>query len=1024
METAREPFEHPPAMEFRPAPFWFWNDDLQPDELRRQIAEMHAHGIGGFFMHARMGRLTPYMSDRWMECVRAAVDEAERRGMKAWIYDEDNWPSGYGGGIVNALGPDMLQQYLFCDEIPLDRNEGVPLFFPEETVAVFGGAKRDGRWSDLRRLTEKDFRAIVRNETDPGIERLLVFRCEVHDRERFFCPEVSTRGYVDILDEKVTRAFINHIHEAYAREVGDRFGTTIPGFFTDEPSYHELDWRHNVQRLPWTSALPDLFRKENGGDLIEQLPSLVAEVGDWFRVRLDYYRCLARLFAENFTRPLAEWCERHGLELTGHYIVEESLPGAAQCTGDPMLHYFYEHVPGIDHLGKDIDLGDFWSSARVLVKQPASVTHQFGKSRIMIETFAGGGWDFGLREQKWMGDWLYALGVNLLCQHAFHYSLRGYRKRDYPPSLSLQQPWWAAAEPLGLHFGRLGAMLTRGKREPELLVLHPLESRFGVHRVDGHPWTGDTLTGSFERITEELLSRQIDFDYGNEELMARHGNAGDGRIRIGEASYRVILAPHAHTWRGTTLDLLERFLESGGRILSVRPAATRVDGRESDRVGRILEKAIDLGEWDAEDFPERLAAAIDDALDPPFRIETDDPEEARSIVHQYRRDGDERILFLTSALRKPFRARIRVREAVFVERWETADGSISSVPAERVGDELAFELPFDDGLSHLLVLRSEASEASPDPRVLGRVVEKRVLVSEGQTVPAERLQPNVLILDAASLTLRKHPPGPRTFLLDLQEQMQRLPANFPCRLDFEWESDLEVDNAELLLEPLPGGSRILFNGEPADPSADSPSWIDVHLRRIPLPGPIRRGANRLTLEVRARPGIEIEPPYVAGDFGVELRGGEPPRIVPPPAMLALTGWETQGLPFYAGGIRFELETEPVGGGFWALEAEDLRGGWTVRVNGREAGTAGWRPFCVPLKDVSRTERNRIEVTVYNSLRNFYGPHHLGHEDRIDCLGPHSFFEKDHRVAEYRLKPAGILGEIRLVRLAVPAGRGS
>jgi hypothetical protein len=91
---------------YRPLAFWSWNDDLEPAELRRQIREMRERGLGGFFMHARAGLVTPYLSQRWMECVAAAVDEARQAGLDAWLYDEDRWPSGSVGGAITALGPE------------------------------------------------------------------------------------------------------------------------------------------------------------------------------------------------------------------------------------------------------------------------------------------------------------------------------------------------------------------------------------------------------------------------------------------------------------------------------------------------------------------------------------------------------------------------------------------------------------------------------------------------------------------------------------------------------------------------------------------------------------------------------------------------------------------------------------------------------------------------------------------------------------------------------------------------------
>ena len=65
-------------LDYYPIPFWSWNDELEPEELRRQIRWMKDNGIGGFFMHARGGLKTQYMSEEWMSCIDACCDEAEK----------------------------------------------------------------------------------------------------------------------------------------------------------------------------------------------------------------------------------------------------------------------------------------------------------------------------------------------------------------------------------------------------------------------------------------------------------------------------------------------------------------------------------------------------------------------------------------------------------------------------------------------------------------------------------------------------------------------------------------------------------------------------------------------------------------------------------------------------------------------------------------------------------------------------------------------------------------------------------
>jgi hypothetical protein len=41
--------------EYSLMPFWFWNDDLDRDEIARQIADFERHGVYGFIIHPRVG---------------------------------------------------------------------------------------------------------------------------------------------------------------------------------------------------------------------------------------------------------------------------------------------------------------------------------------------------------------------------------------------------------------------------------------------------------------------------------------------------------------------------------------------------------------------------------------------------------------------------------------------------------------------------------------------------------------------------------------------------------------------------------------------------------------------------------------------------------------------------------------------------------------------------------------------------------------------------------------------------------
>jgi len=57
-------------------------------------------GMGGATIHCRTGLDTPYKGPKFMDITRASVDAARKEKMSIWLYDEDRWPSGYGGGLV------------------------------------------------------------------------------------------------------------------------------------------------------------------------------------------------------------------------------------------------------------------------------------------------------------------------------------------------------------------------------------------------------------------------------------------------------------------------------------------------------------------------------------------------------------------------------------------------------------------------------------------------------------------------------------------------------------------------------------------------------------------------------------------------------------------------------------------------------------------------------------------------------------------------------------------------------------
>ena len=92
------------------------NDDHEGPAGEARITKMledYARiGFGGAFLHPRPGLITEYLSPRWFELIRHAVSECKRLGLVPYLYDENSYPSGVGGGHVPAQAPEARSRYI------------------------------------------------------------------------------------------------------------------------------------------------------------------------------------------------------------------------------------------------------------------------------------------------------------------------------------------------------------------------------------------------------------------------------------------------------------------------------------------------------------------------------------------------------------------------------------------------------------------------------------------------------------------------------------------------------------------------------------------------------------------------------------------------------------------------------------------------------------------------------------------------------------------------------------------------
>lgn len=1042
--TLKKTFANP-SSEYRAKPFWAWNGKLEEGELRRQIRAMHQMGLGGFFMHSRVGLATPYLSREWFDLVGACIDEARKLKMEAWLYDEDRWPSGAAGGLVTK-NPRYRMRSLVMQKVPA--LKAIPKDW--RVVAIFAATPGEG--AVVRNVQRVD----ASRSSAPGKGQLLYVFHEVLKR-----PSDWYNGYtyLDTLNPAAVRAFIRTTHEAYRRRVGRQFGRVVPGIFTDEPHYFrdgnnpaDGPFKHSI---PWTGRLCAVFKQRYGYDLVPHLMETVFDVEGRIvtPARYHFSDCLTQLFVDAFSRQIGEWCARHKLMFTGHVLHEDTLASQTDTIGDSMRFYEFMQAPGMDLLTEHWRLYD-------TAKQVSSAARQFGRTWRLTETYGCTGWDFPLEGHKALGDWQMALGINLRCQHLVWYTMAGEAKRDYPAAISDQSPWWDVYAKVEDYFARVNVVMTRGTEVRDLLVIHPIESMWLLYRKE---WKKDPnvkrLDALLPRVRDMLLQQHLDFDYGCEDIMERHGRITRGvrgpELRIGRAAYRAVLVPPLITIRRSTLGLLRRFRDAGGTVVFAGNPAKYVEARPSGEPADLAGKCIRIA---------LAETALTLALAPTCRrvsIRTPNGKEIPSALYLLREDNTAFYLFLcnTSHSAAQFKkdqfkdvlARDRIQAcpvaqivgfadcAGLPQEWHPQDGRTTAARAVRnAAGQWVIKTSLERLASRIFVFPKKPAPSVPAPDPLYREQSVRPFTAKAWDIRLS--EPNVLALDRPRYRIGGGAWQPETEILRVDRavrsvlgisprggQMVQPWAQKPDRahktVPVELVYTIRINTVpagimELALEH-PEWFHISLNGQPLKAPRATGWWTDRSLRKIQFDAArLHSGANELRLlcDYDAESGLEIC--YLLGNFGVKVKGAQA-TITPPVTSLKIGDWVKQGLAFYAGHVTYHTNVKlpRCKDTHVFLRLPAFRGvGARVFVNDRPAGVLAWPPYEADItafvKSAPRAVKLGIEILGHR--RNSHGPLH--HAQKWPAwTGPTEFITTGDKWREdYQLVPCGLMKPPELV----------
>lgn len=562
---------------------FLWMRGEEEAILRTEMEKIAECGIGAVCVEARPHK--EFCEEGWWHDMDIILDEAKKRDMKVWILDDKHFPTGYANGLIESKYPERKKLYIANSKANVCGypNRLLSLNIKRMLKPAIGFWEIGDALKNMEERAKNKLLTVIAVKVAEGRklhEEVIDLTDTVKgDFAEFSLPEgvwtvyviFKTRcdggndTYINMIDAESAHTQIEGVYEAHYQRYADEFGKTIAGFFSDEPQIgniaevcYDASLGKKKMPLPWSDELEAMLKERYGETYTRYLPFLFQETEEGEkqdRIRADYMDCVSLLYKKNFSDAIGKWCEEHGVEYIGH-VVEDN--GTHSRFGMGAAHYFRamsgQHMAGVDVIGEQVvfgapatarqGLGELGGDGEfyhyTLAKLGASCGHlePKKKGRTLCELFGAYGWNFGVRDMKYVLEHLLVKGINELVPHAF--SMAEYPDEDCPPHFyargnNPQFPYFAK---LMKYANRMCELLSGGQHVANVAVLYDGEA----------DWIGNAMP--MQKVIRQLLEHQIDLDIVPidmlEHLEEYEGGLEGNKLLINGITFDALVIPYTH----------------------------------------------------------------------------------------------------------------------------------------------------------------------------------------------------------------------------------------------------------------------------------------------------------------------------------------------------------------------------------------------------------------------------------------------------------------------------------------------
>ena len=531
-----------PGVEYAAFYSWVWNGVLTREEILRQLDEMAGLGIRAMYVIPEPKHFRPktmptelepdYLTDEYFTEFRFAMEEAAKRGMRLWLYDEGGWPSGGACGRVLLEHPELARRSL-----------------AKRTVQYAAGT---------RYAMEEPVVAAFVNKTCP-IDSGYCFVQDTEVDEYWSEPHDSgdaTSDYPDLLNPESTDAFLACTHEGYKPYLSHLFGGELDAVFTDEPKAPER---------PFSQALLREFQEKYGYSLLPFLPYIMGEIpadGAAEDALVDYYELASELFCKNFFLKEREWCHQNGLAFTGHVDRDDELMGAHYGQHFQTLRALRTmDLPGVDAIWRQIWMAPHDRSAKYdfFPRMASSAAAQVGCGRSLTESFGVYGPGLSYDNMRYTLGAQAIRGVNLWNAMVISYGKEDHHMTGELPSFGeMTHPDLGE---MNRYMDRLSYLSSVGRADNALALYVPTRDLHSPALCHG-------AEEGFVALGNRLEDAGLSFDLFDDDVLENADPAGvcGGKVVVGNACYTALVIPCVKKMPAASKKVLSDFIAGGGRV--------------------------------------------------------------------------------------------------------------------------------------------------------------------------------------------------------------------------------------------------------------------------------------------------------------------------------------------------------------------------------------------------------------------------------------------------------------------------